>query len=119
MALSALTGQLKTRIIIRKLVESVDDDGFPVKEWEPIVNGHIWSYWHNEVANEKETDDRLELKEPAAVTIRYTPLVDIRCRVWFEDDPQDEEHAYEVVSVNNWDMKNRFLELKVRRWMPG
>lgn len=115
MALRATIGQLKTRIIVKKLIESVDDDGFPVQEWEPIVDGHIWCYWHNEVSNEKQQDDRLELKQPAAVTVRYTPLIDVRCRVWLEDDPQDEYHAYEVISVNNWDLKYRFLELKVRR----
>ena len=115
MALKALTGQMKTRIIVKKLEESVDDDGFPVKEWTPVFDGHIWCYWHNEVSNEKAEDDRLELKQPAALTIRYTPLIDVRCRVWLEDDPQDEYHAYEVISVNNWDMKYRFLELKIRR----
>ena len=117
MALKATIGQLKTRIIIKRLVESVDDDGFPVMSWEPIVDGHIWCYWHNEVSNEKAQDDRLELRQPAAVTIRYTPLVDVRCRLWLEDEPQDENHAYEIVSVNNWDMKYRFIELKVRRFV--
>lgn len=115
MALRATIGQMRTRIIVKRLTESVNDNGFPVKEWTPIVGGHIWCYWHNEVSNEKDQDDRLELKQPAALTVRYTPLIDVRCRVWLEDDPQDEYHAYEVISVNNWDMKYKFLELKVRR----
>jgi hypothetical protein len=46
--------------------------------------------------------------------MRYSSLVNERCRIWREADTQDKD-AYEIVSIDNVGDRREFLEIKVKR----
>lgn len=127
MALSAKAGQLKTRIYVKEMKETVDpdgfpltdDDGYPIKTWENVFPSFVWCLWHNNVGSQRTDDMRIDLRENVEITTRYSPLINVRCRVWLANDPQDEAHAYEILTVNNADMLNKYLDIKLRRVVVG
>ena len=115
MALSSTTGNMNSKICVKRLVESVDSDGYPVKTWNNIFPDYLWCYWINAAGSEVNQYDSVDLKENATITLRYTNLISVRDRVWLYGDEQDDEHAFEIVTVNNAKNSRKFLELKVRR----
>ena len=116
MAKSALSGEMNTKITIKKLVRGVDAQGFETKSWEPIFNSPAWCKWVNAHGSEVYDNMRLDLKEVATITMRYTPLVDVRCRVWkYPDNVDDDQYAYEIISMDHVESSRAFLEIKLRR----
>ena len=53
----------------------------------------------------------LHLREPATITMRYSPRVTVKSRIWRERDT----NPYEVISINNVNDRCEFLEIKVQR----
>lgn len=51
------------------------------------------------------------MREPATITMRYSPLVTVKSRIWRERDTE----PYEVISINNVNDRCEFLEIKVQR----
>ena len=127
MALSVKAGQMKTRIYIKQMTEVIDPennpltdkDGFPIKSWENVFESFVWCHWHNLVGSQRDGNERVDLRENATVTIRYSPLVNVRCKIWLEADVDDANAGWEILTVNNVDMLNKFLEIKVRREVVG
>lgn len=115
MALSSTTGNMSSKVYVKRLVESVDADGYPVKTWTDIFSSFVWCYWINASGAEVDQYDSVDLKENATITMRYTNKISVRDRVWLYGDTQDDEHAFEIINVNNAKNQRRFLELKVRR----
>jgi len=115
MALSSTTGNMSSKVVIKRLVESVNENGYPVKEWQDIFSAPCWCYWINASGAEVNQYDSVDLKENATITMRYTNKVSVRDRVWMYGDEFDDEHAFEIINVNNAKNQRRFLELKVRR----
>lgn len=108
---SVKLGQMRTRITIKKLTESVDSDGFPVETWTDVFGAQCWCCWQNAHGQEVFDNLRLDLKEVATITMRYSPLVDVRCRVFYGSDTT----PWEIISIDNVMDKNRFMEMTVRR----
>lgn len=111
MAKSVLAGEMRTKITVKALVEGVNENGYPTKSWEDVFSGLVWCKWVNSHGTEVFETMRLDLKEAATVTMRYSPLVNERCRIWRENDPE----PYEVISIDNVEDRRRFLEIKVKR----
>lgn len=115
MALSTTTGNMNSKIRVKRLVESVDSEGYPVKEWDDVFSDYVWCYWINAAGAELNQYDSIDVKENATITMRYTNKITVRDRVWLYGDPFDDDHAFEIVNVNNAKNSRKFLELKVRR----
>ena len=116
MAKSALAGEMRTRIVVKSLTVGIDEDGYPVERWDPIFTEPVRCLWQNAHGNEAYEAMRLDLKEAATLTMRYTPKIDVRCRIWrLPEDPEDETKAFEIVSLDAVEQRGAFLELKVRR----
>ena len=54
---------------------------------------------------------QLQLREPATLTMRYSPKITEQCLVFKKGDSR----PFEIVSIDNVEERNRWLELKVQR----
>lgn len=111
MAGYVLTGEMKTKITIKNRVTGQDADGYPQETQVDVFGGMVWCKWVNAYGQELFESMRLDLKEAATITMRYSDKVNQRCEIYHENDPK----PYEVVSVNDVLDKHQFLEIKVRR----
>ena len=51
------------------------------------------------------------MRQPVTITMRYSPLVTVKCRIWHERDPE----PYEIISIDNIGDRREFLEIKAQR----
>lgn len=71
----------------------------------------MWCKWVNAHGAEIYQAAELRLREPATITMRYSPLVTVKSRIWRGRDTK----PYEVISINNVNDRCEFLEIKVQR----
>lgn len=131
MSKAANAGELRTPVYFMKIDRQTDDDGFP-KENEVNVFGKgksVLVKWVNAHGSEVFTAMQLELKEPATLTMRYSSLINEKLVAYKAKEYEDalkagnannirqelERAAYEVISVDNVECRNLWLELKVQR----
>ena len=119
MAKQARTGELRTRIYIRRLAKAVDAEGVAggVREESVFAPGpdgkeRVWHCkWVNAYGTEAMTAMQLQVREPATLTMRYSPRVQPDQLIYRVGDPV----PYEIVSVNDVEDRRRWLEVKVHR----
>ena len=113
MSKSANAGELRTPVYFKKITRTTDSEGYPV-EAETNVFGEGVSVpvkWINAHGAEAFTAMQLELREPATLTLRYSPLIDETQLVYKGSDTQ----PYEIVSIDNVEERGTWLEIKVQR----
>lgn len=118
MAKQARAGELRTRVYIRKRVKGTDGEGSAYEREESVFapggdgGERVWHCkWVNAYGAEAMTAMQLQVKEPATLTMRYSPLIRPDCLVYRLGDPV----PYEIVSVNDVEARHRWLEVKVHR----
>lgn len=111
MASYALTGEMKTKITIKGKTETQGPGGYPRETWSDLFGEKVWCKWVNAYGQELFEGLRLDLKEAATITMRYSDKVNPKCEIYREDDSK----PYEVISVNDILDKHQFLEIKVKR----
>lgn len=132
MAKSAFAGEMRTKATIQRQVQVDRPNGYTERAWESIFPSPVWCKWVNSHGTEVFDALRLELGEVATLTMRYSPLVDIRCRVLHERDaaavaaaPEAAREdlarrlAYSIISLDNVEDKGEYLEIKLRRRSPA
>jgi head-tail adaptor len=115
MAKSVTAGEMRTRVTVQKQAVTVDADGVGTKTWSAAISGYLkckWVYAHGKEADENM---RLNLGQTATITMRYTPLIDQRCRIFHEADAQIDANAWEVVSVNDPEDRHAFIEIVLKK----
>ena len=110
----ATAGELRTPVYFKRIERTINANGFPI-ETEVNVFGEeipIMCKWVNVYGSEAWTASQLQLREPATITTRYSPLLDdVTLLAYLGADTA----PYEVVSVNNVEQRNVWLEIKVQR----
>ena len=119
MAKTASIGEMRTKIIIKALLPEKDADGFPDPEWIDMFSAPVWCLWVNAHGRELYETMREEMREVATITMRYSAKVDVRCRIWRENETQDDDHAYEILSIDNIRDGRNLMEIKVKRLVVG
>lgn len=113
MSKSANPGELRTPLTVVKLERGTDTEGFP--EEKPVnVFGDgncVYGKWVNAHGSDAFTAMQLQLREPATVTMRYSPLVTPECLMYRGKDPV----PYEIISMDNVEERGVWLEIKVQR----
>lgn len=106
-------GDLKTPIRIERAVSEKNLNGFQEKSQKNIFgeNAVVHCKWVNAHGNEIYSASTLNLREPATVTVRYSPLVNANCVIFKRNDKK----PFEIISVDNIREMNKWLELKVQR----
>lgn len=115
MAKSARAGEMRTRITVKRMKAGLDQDGIATEHWIDVFNGMTRCKWVYAHGAEVYDGMRLDLGQMATITMRYTPLIDERCRVWRENEPQDDAHGWDVVSVNVPEDRRSFLDIQLKR----
>lgn len=113
MSKNANAGELRTKIYLKAIERGTDSEGYP-SEQEVNVFGdgkYILCKWVNAHGSETFTTMQLELREPATLTMRYSPLINETLLVYKENDTE----PFEVISIDNVEERNIWLEIKVQR----
>lgn len=113
MSKNANAGELRTAVYFMRIERKTDAEGYP---HEPEVNAFgeqksVLCKWVNAHGTETFNAMQLELREPATLTVRYSPLINETLLVYKGTDPE----PYEIISVDNVEERNVWLEIKVQR----
>ena len=104
-------GQLRTAVTLKKRVVTSDAGGFSLQTWSKIAD--VWAKWTNVHGSEVWTADMAGAKMPATVLIRYRSDIDTTCAV------EKGTQLYEIVSIDNIQERNEYLEMKVQKLGSG
>lgn len=113
MSKSANSGELRTPVRFYRVERELDAEGNS-EEREIDVFGPgvtVRCKWVNAHGSEVFESMRQDLREPATLTMRYSPLINGALKLYKAGDPQ----PYEVISVDDVEERHRWLELKVQR----
>ena len=119
MAKRARAGELRTLVYFRRAVRGTDEEGYPLPDREEPVfkldgSGQemgVHCKWVNAHGSEVFSSMQLQLREPATLTMRYSPKIDSTQLVYRRGDPR----PYESISVDNVEDRGKWLEIKVQR----
>ena len=111
MAKRANAGSLRTAVNFVRVDREQDDDGFPVETEVNIFGGPIYAQWVNAHGSEVYQAAQLQLREPATITVRYSPLINKKLRAYRVGDAA----PYEIISVDNVEQRGVWMEIKIQR----
>jgi hypothetical protein len=117
MSKSANAGELRTAVQFFRVVRVTDDDGVS-GEAEINIFGEgadVFVKWVNAHGSEVFAAMQLQIREPATVTARWSPLYNERLIVRRHGEPE----PYEVISVDNVEQRDTWCEMKLRRKQPA
>lgn len=113
MSKSANAGELRTPITVMSVSKPTDDEGYDsYVETNVFGTGAVlMCKWVNAHGTEVFAAAQLQLREPATVTVRYSPKIDRTCLIYRGSDPE----PYEIISIDNVEERDAWLEIKVQR----
>lgn len=103
-------GEMRTQIKLKRR-SITKASGF--QSITPVIVATVWAKWVNVHGSEVWAAQAAQVKEAATVLIRYREDVDTTCII--EKGGQD----WEVVSVDNIQERNEYLEIKVKLVTAG
>ncbi len=128
MSKSANPGELRTPVYFMESGSQTDSEGYPAQSRSNVFGegNAVMAKWVNAHGSESFTAMQLQLREPATLTVRYSPLIHERLLVYKAGEYEKalqaknaeealERAAYEVISIDNVEERNRWLEIKVQR----
>ena len=114
MSKSANAGELKTPVYFKTTATSINGQGFPVDHMANVFGSDVpvMCTWVNAHGSEVWNAMQLKLRSPDTITCRYSPLLNDETLIIFcGTDPK----PYEVISCDNVEHRNEWLEIKVQR----
>ena len=117
MAKQANAGELRTLVRFRRVIKESDEEGCPRMREEPVfLDGQgrerpVHCKWVNAHGTEVFTAMQLKLRQPAKLTMRYSPRIVPTLLVYKGKDPV----PYVVVSVDDVEDRHCWLEVTVQR----
>ena len=104
-------GEMRTRVVLESRSVSVETGGFQKPGWSTLAT--VWAKWVNAHGSEAVQAASLGIEELATVTIRWRGDVDATGAV------SKGGVRYEIVSLDNIQERNEFIEMKVKRLRAG
>ena len=109
MAKYANAGELRTPVKFIRIDRGTDADGYPVEVEVEVLKTKC--KWVNVHGTEVFTAMQQQLREPATITMRYSPLVNPKLILYKGTDTE----PYAVISVDDVEDRHKWLEVKVQR----
>jgi SPP1 family predicted phage head-tail adaptor len=109
MAKYANAGELRTPVKFIRIDRSKDADGYSVEVEVEVLKTNC--KWVNVHGAEVFTAMQQQLREPATITMRYSPLINQKLIIYKGTDAE----PYEVISIDDIENRHRWLEIKVQR----
>lgn len=114
-------GELRTQVILAKKTISQDAGGFQKPAF--VLIAQEWSRWINVHGSEAWTSSSLGFTAPATVLIRHRADVDTTCVVikggQLVGSVITGGEVFEIVSLDNIQERNEYLEMKVQKVKAG
>lgn len=111
MAKYANPGALRTPVRFIRIDRTNDADGYPTETEVDVFGQPVMCAWVNVHGNEVFTAMQMQLREPATLTTRYSPLINQKLLIYKDSDTD----PYEVISIDDIDERHAWLEIKVQR----
>lgn len=111
MSKEANAGELRTPVAFFRNEKYTDEEGVTSYREVDIFGTYVRCKWVNAHGNEVFAAMQQNIEEPATLTCRYSPRIDKQQIVYKLGDPL----PYEIISVDNVEEKNKWLEIKVKR----
>jgi|GluameStandDraft_1065615.scaffolds.fasta_scaffold28430_2 hypothetical protein len=117
MAKQANAGELRTLVYFRKVIKETDEECYPRVREEPVFQDGagrevpVHCKWVNAHGAEVFSAMQLQLRQPATLTMRYSPRIQPTMLVYKGRDPV----PYEVISVDDVEDRHCWLEVTVQR----
>jgi len=104
-------------VYFKRVKSEVNDNAFEEEPEVDVFDGKpILCKWVNAHGTEVWNAMQLKLREPATITVRFSPLLlDETLIVYRGINPK----PYEVISIDNVEERNEWLEIKVQRRIPA
>ncbi len=113
MSKSANAGELRTPVFFMRTDSAEDDEAYSVQQ-EVNVYGpgkSVRVKWVNAHGSDSFIALQMKLREPATITCRYSSKITPDLFVYRGSDPK----PYEIISIDNVEERNQWLEIKVQR----
>ena len=113
MSKTANAGELRTPVYVIRISRDMDSEGYPV-EIPVNVFGEkvpVMCKWVNAHGSDAYIAMQMQLREPATLTCRFSPLIKPDCLIYKGSDPE----PFEIESIDNVEERNAWLEIKVKR----
>lgn len=109
----ANAGELRTPVRFIKLRRETDAEGYSAEQGVNVFGEGVTVpvKWVNAHGTEAFTAMQLQLREPATLTARWSPLITKTLIVYRDGDPD----PYEIISIDNVEERNTWMEIKVQR----
>lgn len=91
-----------------------DGAAIPTYSWEAFTE-MLRCKWVSAHGTDVLENNRAELGQSATITLRYTTLINQRCRVFHETDEQTLANAWNIISVNDPEDRHKFIEITLQR----
>ena len=116
----ANAGEMKTPVIVEAYTDEKTKNGYSKKVWKNVFGEGktIRVKWTNVHGTEVFEAMGLDLKQPATLKTRYSPLITEECRIIRAADKGKEDQEslyYEVISLDDIDDAHVQLEIKIQR----
>lgn len=106
-------GELRTPVFFVRIERTTDPEGYTTDS-EINVFGEgvpVMTKWVNAHGTDAFAAMTLSLREPATVTCRWSPRIRPDCLIYKAGDTD----PYEIISLDNVEERNTWLEIKVQR----
>ena len=104
-------GELRTPVRFIRIDRTNDADGYPTETEVDVFGQAVMCAWVNVHGSDVFTSMQMQLREPATLTTRYSPLINQKLLIYKDNDPD----PYEVISIDDVDERHTWLEIKVQR----
>lgn len=111
MSKSANAGELRTPVKFMRVDRVVNKNSVPVETEVNVFGKSVLVKWVNAHGTDAFLAMQMQLREPATITMRYSPLINEQLLVYKGRDPE----PYEVISIDNVEERGAWLEIKVQR----
>lgn len=115
MSKSANPGELRTPVRFCLIQKGTDADAVYQETPVNVFGGPVNVKWVNAHGTDALMAMQMQLREPATITCRYSAKITPACVVFKGDDPD----PYDIISIDNVEERNRWLEIKVQRRVPS
>jgi SPP1 family predicted phage head-tail adaptor len=104
-------GEMRTQVTLQKRTVPSAPGGFQAPVWVDLAT--VYAKWANVHGSEVWAAASINAIQPATVLIRYRSGIDTTCQL------VKGGIAYEIISIDNIQERNEYLELKVQRQAAG
>lgn len=111
MSKEANAGELRTSVCFVYVEKNTDAEGVTACSEVDVFGCPIRCKWANAHGTEIFAAMQQSIQEPATITCRYSPRIQNNQLVYKAGDPI----PYEIISIDNVEERNRWLEIKVKR----